>query len=286
VINNDPELAVFLRDRCPDSFIAHCFHSVMECKPVARNRFKSAVTLAMGVSDFTSRWAEDYYEMPKRSIHTVYNGVDLMKFYPAPTPISSDPVVVNYVGRLGIEKAPDLLLRAAIEIADRVPPFAIHIAGSNAGPNYELDSYQQELHDMSGQLRLRGVEVSFAGHIAREEVPRVMRRAHISVMPSRCEEAFGMATLEGMACGLATIASNTGGTAEVVGDAGLLFEREDVGGLAAHLKSLLIDENLRAEYSRRGPERARRFGWDQAWSRLATTLVGNGCDLHHPVVQS
>jgi len=281
VINNDPELAVFLKSQFSDAFIVHYFHSVMECKPAAQRDFKNAVSLALGVSNFTSRWAEEYYNMPPNSIRTVYNGVDTAQFYPPSTPAPA-PLVVNYVGRLGIEKAPDLLLRAALEIAGDVAPFSIQIAGSNAGPRYELDEYQQELHAMADELRKRGVQVSFAGHIGREEVPKALRRAHINVMPSRCQEAFGMATLEGMACGLATIASRTGGTQEVLGDTGLLFERDDVPGLAAHLKTLLNDETLRQEYSGKGPERASELTWEHAWAQLSKILLDGHCDLPEP----
>ncbi len=275
VINNDPELAVFLKSRFPDAFVAHYFHSVMPCKPAFQRDFKNAVSLVLGVSDFTARWAEEYYQMPPNSIGTVYNGVDIAQFYPPSTPAPA-PLVVNYVGRMGIEKAPDLLLRAALEIAGEVAPFSIQIAGSNAGPEYTMDEFQTQLHVWAAQLRERGVQVSFAGHIAREEVPKALRRAHINVMPSRCEEAFGMATLEGMACGLATIASRTGGTPEVIGEAGFMFERDDVATLAKYLVVFLNDSALRTEYSKLGLQRAQLMTWEKSWQKMHQFLAESG----------
>ena len=82
-----------------------------------------------------------------------------------------------------------------------------------------------------------------------------------------------MTTVEGMASGLAVVASNTGGTPEVVGDAGFLFERDDAHGLAEHLTFLLADDGLRAERGRRGRERALEFPWERTWGRIAE-LVG------------
>jgi glycosyltransferase involved in cell wall biosynthesis len=99
-----------------------------------------------------------------------------------------------------------------------------------------------------------------------------MRQAQVNVVPTRCDEAFGLSTVEGMACGLPTVAARTGGTPEVVGEAALLFEREDVHGLANHLAALLEDDQLRAEYSRRAIECARQYSPERMWKRLSELL--------------
>jgi len=85
-------------------------------------------------------------------------------------------------------------------------------------------------------------------------------------VPSRWDEPFGLVTPEGMATGLATVASRTGGTPEIVADAGLLFERGDAEELAAHLERLIEDEALRRDYARRARMRAEHFTWDKAWA--------------------
>lgn len=278
VVINDPDLAVYLKSRLPQSFIAHYFQAQLESKPRVREAYKTAVSLTLGVSDFTSRWAEEYYSLPKNSTQTIYNGVDLEQFFPA-SDAPETPVVINYVGRLGREKALDTLLLAALQAVDSCPPFAIQIAGSNSGSNYILDDYQKEIHELANQLKARGIAVEFAGHLSRAQVPQQLRKAHINVVPSRWEEAFGIATLEGMACGLATIASRTGGTPEVVGEAGFLFERDDVQMLAKHLVAFLNDAALRTEYSRLGLERAQSLTWQHAWLNLRQSLEQSGCAL-------
>ena len=288
VVSNDPDLAVYLRSHFPNAFIAHFFQAQLESKPRVRKAYQNAVSLTLGVSDFTSRWVEEHYSLPENSAQTIYNGVDVEQFFPASdapqNPATPAPIVINYVGRLGREKALDTLLLAALQAADSCPPFAIQIAGSNSGSNYILDDYQKEIHELADQLKARGVSVEFAGHLSREEVPRQLRKAHINVVPSRWDEAFGIATLEGMACGLATIVSRTGGTPEVVGDAGFLFERDDVETLAKHLIAFLNDDALRLEYSRLGSERAQSLTWRHAWLNLRQTLEQNGCTLenNHP----
>jgi glycosyltransferase involved in cell wall biosynthesis len=53
--------------------------------------------------------------------------------------------------------------------------------------------------------------------------------------------------MEAMACGCATIASRVGGNPELIadGETGLLFERDDVGGLAERLALLIENDALR-----------------------------------------
>src|SRR5439155_23454526 len=131
--------------------------------------------------------------------------------------------IINFVGRTGIEKGPDVLLAAALRLAKRTKEFRLQLLGSNHWDRFELDDYQRKLQKMAAELQAMGIEVRCAGHIDRASLPDELRKAHIHVVPARWDEPFGMTTIEGMACGLATVASRTGGTPQVVGDAALLF---------------------------------------------------------------
>lgn len=273
VVLNNPETAILLRRNFPNAFIAHWFENQLECKPRVRRELKNAVNAAWGVSDFTSRWIEDYYGFETGGVPTVYNATDSAHFAPAPlqagsTPDASGAPVINFVGRTGREKAPDLLLKAALLLAKKGLRFSMQIIGSNHWDDFTLDDYQCELKSLAEQLQAQKIEVRFTGHVARAGLPEVLRRADINVVPSRWDEPFGMVTLEGMACGVATIASNTGGTPEVVGDAALLFERDSEDDLAKKLQTLIEDETLRREYSRRGRARAKEFSWQRTWNKI------------------
>jgi glycogen synthase len=75
------------------------------------------------------------------------------------------------------------------------------------------------------------------------------------VVPSRWNEPTGYVILEAATRGRVCIAARRGGIPEVIGP-GLLFENEDVAGLAAHMRRLL--ENP-ADATRLGIE-AYKFG--------------------------
>lgn len=269
ILHNDPELAVFLRGKFPRAFIVHHFHNLLECKPRFRKRFAGSVNAITAVSEFTSRWVENYYAC--RPVVTIYNGVDSERFKPSETQNSGTPII-NFTGRTGIEKAPDILLRSACQLIQRTKAFRLQILGSNHWHKFEWDDYQATLTDLADQLQCEGISVDRPGHVDRRSLPGKLQCADIHVVPSRWDEPFGLVTTEGMASGLATVASRTGGTAEIVGDAGLLFERESVSGLTEHLYSLVKDRNLRISYGKRARDRALMFTWEKTWESFCGVL--------------
>jgi len=271
ILHNDPEMVVFLRDRFPRAFLIHHFHNQIPISPRFCVRFRSSVNVVTAVSQFTGRWVEQAYNLPANTVQTIHNGVDIESFKPAPRDPEGLPVI-NFLGRTGIEKAPDLLLKAAAKLAERTRAFRIQILGSNHWHKFERDDYQMELDQLASDVEKAGVSVSRPGHIARADLPKALREAHINVVPSRWDEPFALTILEGMACGLASVVSRTGGAPEVVGDAGLLFERNSVEGLADNLGHLLFDQELRARYARMARARAEQFTWSKTWGQFRAAM--------------
>lgn len=264
ILHNDPELAVLLRQRFPRAFIIHHFHNQIDASPFFRQRFSGAANVVSAVSNFTARWIEHCYGLPPDSVQTIHNGVDCQQFTPALPPDGLP--VINFVGRTGQEKAPDLVLKAALQLAKQGARFSVQILGSNHWNRLEMDNYQHELQSLSAGLERLGISVRRPGHISRPALPAELQKAHIHVVPSRWDEPFALTILEGMACGLATIASRTGGAPEVVGNAGLLFPRDSVDGLAEHLSRFIANPIFRAEFAAKARLRAESFSWDKTWA--------------------
>ena len=269
LLHNDIEMAVYLRRKFPKAFILHRSHNNNPCSPKFRKQFSGSVNVAIAVSDFCGEWNETYFGMEAGQIRTVYNGINLDRFCPAPPP--EGVPIINFVGRTDRAKAPDLLLKAARRLSEKTTKFGLQILGTNHYGYSVPDAYQAEIAALSADLEAQGIGISRPGFVSRPELPAVLRRAQINVVPSRWDEPFGLVTLEGMATGLATVASRTGGTPEVVGDAGLLFERDSVDGLTAHLETLL-DPGCRAEYAQAARRRAEEFPWKRTWDHLWTLV--------------
>jgi glycosyltransferase involved in cell wall biosynthesis len=64
-----------------------------------------------------------------------------------------------------------------------------------------------------------------------------------------------------MASGTPVVTSNVSSLPEVVGDAAMLVNPENVFDVARGIREVLLDDRLRAELVRRGYEQVRRFSW-------------------------
>lgn len=104
--------------------------------------------------------------------------------------------------------------------------------------------------------------IIFAGNLTDPEVVALMNAADVFVFPS-LEEGFGLPPLEAMACGTPVVTSNVSSLPEVVRDAALLVDPENVEGIAFAIERVLTDEKLREELIKKGFERVKRFSWEK-----------------------
>jgi len=268
VLHNDPEAAIYLRRLLPRARIMLIFHnSDAGMRSAFRGDLSRDVDVVMAVSSAAARAIEHAYALPEGTVKAIYNGVDLEQFHPAEQP-KSDLPIINFTGRLRPDKSPDIVLKAAVVLSESTRDFAIQLLGTSQLQEGQIDDYERGIRELIKTLELRGIDVRLTGHVDRRRIAEEVRKASIHVTPSRKQEEFGLATIEGMASGLATVASKTGGTPEVVGDAGFLFDSESITQLAEQLKALVLDQELRATYGQKARQRAEQFTWDRTWARL------------------
>jgi glycosyltransferase involved in cell wall biosynthesis len=104
--------------------------------------------------------------------------------------------------------------------------------------------------------------VRFLGYVPFDTLRCFYESAAAFVFPSRYE-GFGLPPLEAMACGTPVVTSNVSSLPEVVGDAAVLVNPENVFDIARGIREALLDETLRAELIRRGHAQAARFSWER-----------------------
>ncbi len=173
---------------------------------------------------------------------TVHSGVDLSAFsrrvdsseQKTALGVPREAQLVGAVGRLSAQKNPLAFVRLAARVHEKNP--AAHFVWIGEGP----------LEKQSRQLAVElGVEnvLHFAGQ--RADVPSDLRALDVFVMTSRWE-AFSLALLEAMACGLPIVAARLPGIAEAVeeGASGFLLPVDDADGMSAAVQTILSDREL------------------------------------------
>jgi glycosyltransferase involved in cell wall biosynthesis len=136
--------------------------------------------------------------------------------------------------------------------------FPLVVAGAKGWSTTALESQMSRLQQAGEMKRL--------GYVAEEDLPALYAGCAAFAYPS-LYEGFGLPPLEAMACGAPVVASGTSSIPEVVGNAGILVDPEDVDAMTEGLRRALEDEALRRELRAKGPERAALFTWDRCVER-------------------
>jgi L-malate glycosyltransferase len=209
-------------------------------------------------------------------IEVIHNAVDLDRFQPnsearhqirCELNLSDTQLVVGIVGQLTPRKGQLELIEAFAEVARKTPGAILLIVGE-ALFNRD-DEYGEELKRAAASLGVTN-RVRFLG--ARDDVPALMRGLDLLVMNSQ-EEPFGLTVLEGLACGIAVLATSVGGTPEMIRHAenGWLVNRGDHHDLVRGLFELLQAEPLRRQLGSRGRRDAiARFSIERFMTEVLT----------------
>jgi glycosyltransferase involved in cell wall biosynthesis len=187
-----------------------------------------------------------------RRVSTVYNGVDLTRFRPAPQ--LPAPPVIGMAAHLSPWKGHERFLRLVARLRRDVPDLRARIAGGEIYSTAGHAGYAQRLRDMIAELRLG--DVCAFERIAPQDMPSWLQSLSILVHCPERPEPFGRVLAEALATGLPIVASNEGGVPEVVGDAGVLAVPRDDEELVAHTRRVLADAELRARLAQQGRRRA------------------------------
>jgi len=114
----------------------------------------------------------------------------------------------------------------------------------------------------SAEDLIRRGELRLLGYVADALIPSLYAGAAAFCYPSRYE-GFGLPALEAMASGVPVITSNQTSLPEVVGDAGLMLDPDDVDSLREQLQRLLEDRVFAKKLGQRGLVRSRVFSWER-----------------------
>jgi glycosyltransferase involved in cell wall biosynthesis len=174
------------------------------------------------------------------------------------------PVVARYglepgfllcVGTLEPRKNLPRLFRAYRQLLDAKTTCAPLVLVGGKGWLYD------EIFERVQELRLTEY-VRFLQHVTDADLPALYNAAGVLTTPS-FYEGFGLPALEAMACGTPVVVANRSSLPEVVGEAGLLIDPDDVDDIAQALARVLTDGPLRSRMRELGLAQAARFSWER-----------------------
>ncbi|WP_162572867.1 glycosyltransferase [Variovorax sp. PBL-H6] len=181
--------------------------------------------------------------------------------------IPSDVPYVLSLATLEIRKNLDQVVNAFVEYLeqDEASPMRLVLAGMSGWKLEKLDAALAA----AGRWRDR---IVLTGFVADEDLSALYSDALCFIYLSRYE-GFGLPPLEAMACGTPVICAENSSLPEVVGDAGVMLDADDVQGVVHAVRRISDSPELRRELSHRGIQRAALFNWDRCADIVMDTLA-------------
>ena len=226
------------------------------------------------VSNFTRNEIEKLFEIPSDRVEVIYNAIDERFLHGHASEADRDLIAQRYqvtypfllyAGRISPHKN-------VVRMIEAFSALKTELERDQAYPDLKLIIIGD---DLSGNPDLRrtvvrsGVQhdVRFLGFVPIEVLRIFYDEAKIFVFPS-LYEGFGLPPLEAMAHGTPVVTSNVSSLPEVVGNAAVLVNPENVFEIMRALHRTLMDKDLRGRIKERGYKQAARFSWETSVRRI------------------
>jgi glycosyltransferase involved in cell wall biosynthesis len=229
------------------------------------SRAAHKATMIITVSQHAKQDIVDALKLPTERIRVTYEAAgeeytpvkDLEKLAAARARYGITGRYVFYLGGLDARKNVPQLVRAFSHLYQRMgdPNLQLLISGN---PDKQRGSLFPDPRPVAADLGMSG-HILFR-FVKDEDKPAIYSGASAFVFPS-LYEGFGLDPLEAMSCGAPVICSNRTSLPEVVGDAAISVDPDDLSSLIDAMYRTLTDDELSADLRERGLQRAQQFNW-------------------------
>lgn len=208
---------------------------------------KTNQTIAVGSINYGL--LDEYYKIPEKRLNLVNNGIEVDRFLDntdePDLPIEHGDIVITCIAEMHPRKGHKYLLKAFRKLQLESP--RVHLMLVGMGPlEYELREQYADLPN-----------VHFLGW--RKDIVSILKASDIFVLPS-LKEAFGLAVLEAMASGIIAIATNTGGTVDIIenGKNGYLIPPKDSDAIVRTIFNILDNPDKKRQIELAALERVQK----------------------------
>lgn len=196
------------------------------------------------VSEFLARETEAVFSLPKQSVQTVYDFININEFFPKNEKRKLN--IIHASNFRPIKQVP-YMIQIFSELVQEFPNWTLDLVGN--GPDWPICQREARKLKIADKVNFLGV---------RKDVPSLFSAASILASTSKIE-SFGLTIAEAMASETSVWASNVGGVPEVCehNEAGLLFDLESKDDAIEKLARLMADEELRFRLGKNGRKQVR-----------------------------
>lgn len=231
---------------------------------------KLQTTRAMTISQSSADDLEAILNIPKRKIDLVTEGADaIFRLIEDPEVsraardkygVPQEAEVLLALGGMNAHKNIFGVLKAMPDIIARHPQVHLVIIGDTSGKGF-WDNVPELMAFVKNNPPL-DQHVHFTGYASDEDVVALLSGTAALVFPSLWE-GFGLPAVEAMSCGVPVLSSNRGSLPEVVGDAGLFYDPENVEEIAATINRFFDDPALREQLVNATLPQVEKFSWEK-----------------------
>lgn len=222
------------------------------------------------VSQYTAQTIREYYGIAAEKISVILNGVG-PEFHPIANfkqtiafqtlrqelKLPPEAKIILYVGSDHPRKNVVGAVQAFAKFQTKFPD-AIFLKVGEPGIAAGRAILLQEID----ALGIRG-SVRFIGNVSLERLNELYNLADVFIYPSRFE-GFGLPPLQAIAAGTLVLTSNTTSLPEVVGDAAIMHDPDDITAFATDLERVTNDHVLRQKFIAAGLDHSKQFSWEKA----------------------
>ena len=235
----------------------HAYHERSKFYPLASkplrhwfNRLHGRIAVSPMAQGFIQKHFDGEFAL-------IPNGINLEGFGSDVEPITKykdGKINILFVGRMEKRKGLKYLIMAYSRLKWQFPDIRLIVVGPGTP---DKDCYR-----ILGEHSLQDVE--FVGGVSQDDLARYYKTADIFCSPATGKESFGIVLLEAMASGTPIVASRLDGYATVMEDGmhGLMVPPKDDQALAAALRHMIQDPQMRAAMGAFGERRAYEFRWE------------------------
>jgi glycosyltransferase involved in cell wall biosynthesis len=176
--------------------------------------------------------------------------------YPITTYTFDKPLKLLYVSSLMPYKHQLLVVDAVNILRSRNVPLTVTFIGESWG------WYAEEMKKKINLLDPRAEFLILQGAYSHDNLHQVYHDYDIFVFASSCENLPNI-LIEAMASGIPILSTDKDPMPEILGDAAIFFETNDLISLVENLQALIYDVKLRKALSRKSLERSKNYSWEK-----------------------